>query len=149
MFFQKRSRVIRENPDLYPGMEIEKSLSEIRKAVETLSRKGTARRYPAHIREKITSYILKRRQEGVIWSALQKEIGVCMSTLKHFRDEAQTGAGMGNGMCDEAVRAFKPVRIKPDSGNSRENTLVLVSSTGHRVEGLSVETAAELIRLLG
>jgi len=122
-------------------MGLEEQLKQIRREIEKLGRPGRGKRYPAELRTAVTEYIVARREGGGTWYRIAADIGLSSTAVKRWHDmarEAEDAAG---------APAFKPVRVTGVEHIDRG--VVVVCPGGYRVEGLSVGSAAALLRALG
>jgi len=122
-------------------MALEEQLNQHRREIEKLGRPGRGKRYPAELRHSVAAYIVARRGGGSSWYRIGADLGLSATAVKRWHDvarEAEDAVG---------VPAFKPVRV---TGVERaERGVVVVCPGGYRVEGLSVDSAAALLRALG
>jgi hypothetical protein len=82
----------------------------------------------------------RRREEGRSLASLVAEYGISTSSYYLWRRE---------GEADSPGQAFRPVAVTALVPAARGAGLSVVSPGGYRVEGLSVEDAARLLRALG
>lgn len=114
-------------------MAIETDLPRLRAQVLALGPRRPGRRLPAQLREE-----LKRASARLATSMTQRqiseELGVSLGTIQRWQ----------RPLTEEAL-ALIPVEVlePPREG------LRMVTRHGHVIEGLSVSTVAELVRLLG
>lgn len=109
---------------------------ELREAL-TRSRAGQSRwRCPMPLREEIIEYSKARREAGIAVMRIARELGVSESGLARWlQDEPGTGP-------------LRRVRIQ-HAPSEAVAPLVLVTPGGYRLEGLSVASAADVLRRLG
>ena len=107
----------------------------LRRALAEMTR-GRGRRYPAELRQRVGAAAVARRRDGVSWQMIGGELGIPHETVRRL------AAAVG----DDDVGAFKRVEIT--GGRPPSSGLWLTTATGHRVDGLDVESAAELLRRL-
>jgi transposase len=122
-------------------MGLEEQLKQLRREIEKLGRPGRGKRYPAELRNTVTEYIVARREDGSSWYRIAADLGLSSTAVKRWHDmarEAEDAAG---------APAFKPVRVT--GVEHIERGVVVVCPGGYRVEGLSVDSAAALLRALG
>lgn len=81
-----------------------------------------------------------RRQGGAKWRQLSNEIGISAESLRRWASPE-----------DLRTPALVPVEVVAGSGAGAvmDRSLRLVTRTGHRLEGLSLLDAIELVRVLG
>ena len=116
-----------------------RELESLRRALTRIDR-GRGRRYPARLQERVTRWAGGRRQEGARWHQLSSEIGISAESLRRWVSHEVA-----------AVQPMVPVEV---IGNAQEDgppdrRLRMVTRAGHRIEGLSLADAIELVRVLG
>ena len=119
-------------------MALEEQLKQIRREIDKLGRPGRGKRYSAELRATVTEYIIARREGGGTWYRIAADLGLSSTAVKRWHDvarEAEDAVGLP---------AFKPVRV-----TGVERGVVVVCPDGYRVEGLSIDGAAALLRALG
>ncbi|NRA34817.1 MAG: transposase [Polyangiaceae bacterium] len=117
---------------------MENELSKIRELVLT-SRAAGAKRYPRGVRERVLAYARGRLASGLSWRAVADEIGLNLHTLRFWRERA-------TGKDSKQPKKLKAVVVQ--STPAAEPKLSLHGPRGTRVDGLSVESAAALLRAL-
>ncbi len=100
----------------------------------------TTVRYAKELRDIAVQYARQQKQMGRGLTPVAKELGVTVVSLRAWMTEADS--------------SFLPVEVcagseRVDNGTQGGAGLHLVSPCGYRVEGLSVESAYQLLRLLG
>jgi transposase-like protein len=116
-------------------------LSELRRALADQGPRGPGRRVPRLLRERVLVATRQGRAGGASVAKLAEALGLSVETLRRWLDrdvDGQPRAGHPRPM---------PVAVIGDAAQSR-GALSLVTPSGFRVEGLSVETAAELLTRL-
>ena len=104
---------------------------------------GKRWRCPAELRFRVVAYARQCRERGEPVSDIAIRLGLVESTLARW---------LRRGRAEEATAGFRPVAIVPVGGVSGADqvaALTLVTPGGCRVEGLDVESAAYLLRVLG
>jgi hypothetical protein len=98
-------------------------------------------RVPCEVRDEVCRYAARRRREGAPWAVIARETGVDDRKLQRWRSRAQRSA---------PVPVLRPVEVVPKSDVEPEVSpnLALVAPSGLRIEGLQLEQAAQLFRLL-
>jgi hypothetical protein len=99
---------------------------------------GTHRRHvPREVRDQVRRYTDHRRAQGATWQAIAREMALEARKLRTWCQKPLLTA---------SPPVPRPVQVveKPKASTD----LVLVASTGLRVEGLGVEETARLSRLL-
>lgn len=106
-------------------------LSRLRRELAKLNQ-GRGRKIPASVRARVTAYVVDRRESGATWSSLSSSLGVSENTLRRWAKESSQAT----------PTTLVPVVV---SGPPRTSGLTLVTSRGHRVEGLDAETLRVLL----
>ena len=107
--------------------------SELREAI-TRSRAGQIRwRCPPPLRAKIVAFTRQRQQTGMTIEKTARELGVSASGLTRWLQAGEP--------------RIRPVRIA-EAPAPLQDSLVLVTPGGYRLEGLSPASAADLLRRL-
>ena len=111
---------------------------EIRSLIEKTTTGTRRRRVPEEVKEQVRRYAARRRAQGSSWEAIGRETGLEARKLR---------AWCRNTRAVTPAPTLRPVAVvaEPEPGAS----LVVVAPSGLRVEGLGVQEAAQLIRLLG
>ena len=110
---------------------------EIRNLIEHTTTGTHRRRVPEEVKQQVRRYAERRRAQGATWQAIARETALEARKLRAWCQKPLLTA---------SSPVLRPVQVveKPKASTD----LVLVASTGLRVEGLGVEEAARLIRLL-
>jgi transposase-like protein len=85
-------------------------------------------------KEALFAQIRAMKASGMTLKAIAYELGLSLATLSSWRGEFTEPAG------------FRTVAVGPAAGGA--STPVLVTPSGHRVEGLDLATLAQLLRTL-
>lgn len=93
---------------------------------------GRGHPYPSEQRARVVQYAAGRQQKGVALYRIAREVGVASGTLKKW---------MGN--C-----AFEVVEIEPAATATALCGPTVLGPCGLRIEGLTLENIAELVRRL-
>ena len=94
-------------------------------------RQGAERRYSATLRQAAVRYWRSRETEGDRLADVALALGVAPVSLRRWAQDAR----------------FRPVRVVADPV-AESPVVVTISGAGIRVEGLTVETAAQLVARL-
>ena len=104
----------------------------------TQTTSGTVRlRTPREVRDEVCRYATRRRREGAPWATISRETGLEVRKLQRWNARAHRAA---------SVPVLRPVEVVPKPEGSSD--LALVAPSGLRIEGLQLEQAAQLFRLL-
>ena len=99
---------------------------------------GTVRpRVPREVREEVCRYAARRRGQGAPWAVIARETGLDVRKLQRWQSRTRRSA---------SVPVLRPVEVLPAAEPVAALTVVVPS--GVRVEGLGLEQAAQLLRLL-
>ncbi len=99
---------------------------------------GTVRpRVPREVCDEVCRYAIRRRKAGAPWAVIARETGLDVRKLQRWNTRARRAA---------SVPVLRPVEVLP--APEPETALTAVAPNGVRVEGLALEQAAELLRLL-
>ena len=100
---------------------------------------GTLRpRVPREVRDEVCRYAIRRREKGAPWATIARETGLDVRKLQRWNTRARRTS---------SVPVLRPVEVllaPPEPAT----VLTVVAPNGVRVEGLALEQAAELLRLL-
>jgi hypothetical protein len=95
-------------------------------------RPGRGKLYAASTQAQVVAFALGRRAEGASWNQISSEVGIRFETLRRWLERAPT---------------MRTVEIIPDA--SRGTSVAVVSPSGHRLEGLTLDEAIAALRALG
>ncbi len=99
---------------------------------------GTARhRVPREVRDEVCRYAIRRRKAGAAWAAIARETGLDVRKLQRWNTRARRAG---------SVPVLCPVEVLPEP--EPRVVLTLIAPSGVRIEGLGVQEAAQLLRLL-
>ena len=104
----------------------------------TQTTSGTLRhRVPREVRDEVCRYAVRRRKAGAAWAVIARETGLDLRKLQRWNTRARPSA---------VVPVLRPVEVLPQA-KPRE-ALTMIAPSGVRIEGLGLEQAAQLVRLL-
>jgi hypothetical protein len=99
---------------------------------------GTVRpRVPCEVRDEVCRYAIRRRKAGAAWAVIARETGLEVPKLQRWSGRTRPSA---------PISVLRPVEVVPEPEPSP--SLALIAPSGVRVEGLGVQEAAQLLRLL-
>jgi hypothetical protein len=117
-------------------------LKAVKRAIAALDGRGRTERIPDAVRRRVAVYVRSARARGVAWRELARRTTLSVGTLKRFA--TADGATVPSGR-----PVLVPVELRREPAcDARARELVLVTPEGWRLEGLSVPSAAELLRRL-
>ncbi len=99
---------------------------------------GTVRpRVPREVREEVCRYAARRREQGAPWAVIARETGLDVRKLQRWQSQTRRAS---------PVPVLRPVEVLP--APEPVPALTVIAPSGVRVEGLGLEQAAQLLRLL-
>jgi hypothetical protein len=112
----------------------------IRVELERLERRGQGKAYPEHVRRLAVAYYRSRRDAGASIAEAGAELGIPWRTVYGWaaRDRAP----------DMPVAGFSPVEILDAPRPRPHGPIVVEHRSGLRIEGLDLDSLAELLRRL-
>lgn len=119
----------------------ESEAERIREAVAALGPRGRTQRLPGAIRRRVLMLIERGRQAGASWQELAVAVNLSVATLHRWQATA-SGRHPEPVVVPVTVQAAPPLPLPPGSA------LVLVTASGHRLEGLHVTEAVLVLRAL-
>ena len=123
---------------------MEREIARFRREVEGLLgvRPGPGARYPEVLRQVAVGVALAELRDGVRLGSVAADLGVGVGTLRRWVEATPQVEG--------TLRAVEVVedRAAVSGEASRTEGLVLVTASGHRVEGLGLAEVAQLLESL-
>ena len=123
--------------------------AQLRRQVRAIARscEPHQRRYPSELKSAILAHLDRSRGAGESVVSVAEALEVPEQTLYAW---LQARPGPEGGV----RRAMRPVEVVPDAPigaprGSDDGRLTLVTVAGHRIEGLSADQAAAILRALG
>ena len=95
-------------------------------------RQGAERRYSDGLRQQAVAYWRAREPAGDGVRAVAAALGIAPVSLRRWAQDPR----------------FRPVRVVADAAPAPSRLVVIVDATGVRIEGIDVETAAQLVARL-
>jgi hypothetical protein len=111
-------------------------LKQLRREVERLGAPRPGRRFPEDLKQRLVAAMLELREEGFGWLAIGDALGITGETARRWH----------GGI--ERRREPRMVPVEVEADDDETEGVVLVSPSGYRLEGLTVDEAAELLRAL-
>lgn len=123
-----------------------KEITRLRRRLAQVGPRGRGARLPEDLREEIGAYSRARVAEGGRLREIALEVGVSRESVRRWISSSRRRRARPENCDDHATAEVVPVNVV-----SAEITdaVVVVTATGHRVEGLDVAGAAALLRALG
>lgn len=118
----------------------------LRAAFSQITRRKTGTRYPKPLRLRALVYCRARQSEGHPLTAIASELGLAVHTLRNW---------LAADTPESALEAlpntphFHPVHIIESPPPHRKSAFLLRGPAGITIEGLDIESLAELLRRLG
>jgi hypothetical protein len=112
------------------------SARRARQAVRSLGRRGLRERVPDAVRREVLAYVAEARRAGEPWPGIAATVGLSKSALVRWRRRHHASASTLR-----RVRVVPPPVSRP--------ALAVVTPSGHRIEGLSLEELLAVVRALG
>jgi len=94
-------------------------------------------RVPREVRDEVCRYAVRRRKAGAAWALIARETGLDVRKLQRWNTRARRSS---------AVAVLRPVEVLP--APEPAEALTVIAPSGVRIEGLGLEQAARLLRLL-
>ncbi len=110
---------------------------QIRELITETTTGSVRPRVPREVRDEVCRYAGRRRKAGAAWARIARETGLDVRKLQRWNTRARRAA---------SVPVLRPVEVLPEP--SQSEGLKLIAPNGVRIEGLGVEQAAQLLRLL-
>jgi hypothetical protein len=119
----------------------ESEAEQVREAIAALGARGRTQRLPGAIRDRVLSLVARGRESGASWQALAAAVQLSVATLHRWYATASA---------QRAAPALVPVAIEaaPRPRRPLGPVLVLITASGHRLEGLHVAEAVTVLRAL-
>jgi hypothetical protein len=95
------------------------------------------KRYPIGLKTRLIAFAQKERSGGRSWAKIAVELGLPLETVRRWC--------MGRAAKSKPAK-MRAVEVVPDSA---PQTLVAVTESGLRLEGLTIADAVALVRALG
>jgi transposase-like protein len=114
----------------------DRQASSVRDAIALLP-SGRSRRYSAALKARVLDVVRARREQDASWEQLSEELGVSLETLRRWYVVQPP----------RAARRLRRVHVVAE--RERAGAVSVVSASGHRVEGLTLDQTIALLRALG
>ncbi len=114
--------------------------AEVCAALAALGKRGRTTRIPDDVCAMVVRYARQQRRRGVPWRAIASELGLSASAMQRWAKRHQR---------PRARRAAAIVPVKLREERLEERGLAVVTPSGVRVEGLSLEAAMHVLQQLG
>ncbi len=113
------------------------SAHQIRELITETTTGSVRPRIPREVRDEVCRYAVRRRKAGAAWARIARETGLDVRKLQRWNTRARRAA---------SVPVLRPVEVLPEP--EPPQGLTLIAPSGVRIEGLAVEQAVHLLRLL-
>lgn len=110
---------------------------ELRRRVMALGRRTRGARLPDKLRAEVIRYAMERRRRGDGVRRIGQALGVSPESIRRWTTPSTTGR----------TRALVPIVVRDDD-DAPTGPLTLTAPGGYRLDGLSVTSAAALLRAL-
>ncbi len=107
----------------------------IRKRIGALGPRRRGVRLPRDLQREIADYAQRRRSAGVRVSEIARETGVSEESVRRWTTNR--------------ARALSVVPVRLQANGTAGTGIVIHTAQGHRVTGLDVEGAVQVVRILG
>jgi hypothetical protein len=114
--------------------------TEVCAALAALGKRGRTTRIPDDVRAMVVHYARQQRRRNVPWRTIASELGVSASAVQRW-------AKRDAGPRPRRPAAVVPVQVR--EARLEERGLAVVTPSGVRVEGLSLEAAVHVLQQLG
>jgi transposase-like protein len=94
------------------------------------------KRYEPALKARIIEFARSRRDQGASWMQIADEIGLGFETLRRWCIAEEP----------RSSRAMVPVQVVAEPS---DRTVRIVSASGYRIEGLTLQEAVSVLRALG
>ncbi len=115
---------------------MKREVSKLRRQVEGLGPRHRGARIPSSLRAAIAAYAADERAAGASCRGIAERLGVSAESIRRWTVPTRVRHG---------GRELVPVRVVAEAAAGR---LTISSLAGYRVDGLSIDEAAELLRRL-
>lgn len=131
-------------------MDLKAQAEKLKRQVEERRARGTRRQFDESFRAEMVGYVRARQAEGGTQEEAAKEVGLSAWTLSRWGRGGQNGPVRRGRPPRQRLEGsnggFHPVEVKSEA--SSPGVLVMHGPWGVRVEGLSVQQVAQLLKEL-
>ena len=117
------------------------SAAEVRTALAALGKRGRTTRIPDDVRAMVVRYARQQRRRGVSWRTISTELGLSATAMQRWAKRRERSRSR------RAAAMVLPVQVREERLDER--SLAVVTPSGMRVEGLSLEGAVRVLQQLG
>jgi transposase-like protein len=132
-------------------MDLKAQAEKLKKQVEERRARGTRRQFDESFRAEMVGYVRARQAEGGTQEEAAKEVGLSAWTLSRWGRGGQSGPVRRGRPPRQRLEGsnggFHPVEVKSEARSP--GALVMHGPGGVRVEGLSVQQVAQVLKELG
>jgi len=125
-------------------------LEELRRRIDAIPVNHRGRRkYTASLRHDIVAYLKVGMAKGRSQASMAKELTIHQATLSEWLERGKSKAKKSTTSNNALARVEVATVSAPPPPALRSTELILALRGGHRVEGLTVESLADLLKALG
>ncbi len=114
--------------------------AEVCAALAALGKRGRTTRIPDGVRAMVLRHARRQRRRGVSWRTIASELGLSASAMQRWAKRRERPRA-------RRAAAMVPVQVREE--RLAERGLAVVTPSGIRVEGLSLEAAVHVLQQLG
>lgn len=127
-------------------MDVKEKAARLKAELEKRAQEGKRGRFSEAMKAEVLEYWRQCQQEGATQETVARELGLSPWTLSRWSVQARR-AKSREQTAAAATAAFHRVKVKPEAAG-RGGATVVHGPSGVRVEGLSVQQVAQLLREL-
>jgi hypothetical protein len=120
-------------------------LTRLHAALSRVTGAGTGRRYPKRVQKRVVEYYRLRSSQGLSDGEIAAEVGIPSKTIQRWHEQTPEATSQTQSPAFEPVQIAEPVA---SAMHAYRGTLVVRGPAGLCIEGLDLDTLAELVRRL-
>lgn len=132
-------------------MDVKEKAAKLKAELEKRAQEGRRGRFSEAMKAEVLEYWRQCQQMGATQETVARELGLSPWTLSRWSVQARRATGRAAKRSRQeaaaAVPAFHAVKVKPEAAGAGR-AVVVHGPSGVRVEGLSVQQVAQLLREL-
>jgi hypothetical protein len=120
-------------------------LTRLHASISRVTGDGTGRRYPKRLQRRVVEYYRLRSSQGLSDAEIAAEVGIPWKTIQRWCEQSPASTP------ETDSSAFEPVQIVETVASplpASRSTLVVRGPAGLCIEGLDLDSLAELVRRL-